>query len=603
MHRSRTLSKSPISILLAALISWTIGCAPEPGSGVISTGNAGRIQGKTVYEDRGTQVAARLVLVRPGNDSLVDSLDTDTTGTFEFHDIPSGSYRVEAWREGRLQGRSGEFSVGQNLVKDILVVLVQPIHVLVDFSKIGDVDSAFLDYPGNPVFRQDDLWSLQGLKGANGTLYTRVKNPDGTAIWLSWEVRSYGDSLVIAGTGSAPDAPLIKRIDTSAFFLAPRTVALWSFDEIEPNGTIRDLSGNGSDLILPEGARLQPSPHGRALVARSLPINSPAGTATPLPAMLRWPRTGMQTTELRVKLDSFSLDGYLLTSSYIGPRIGVSSSGGIGIYHQVKTKEGNQWFGFVTKPNVVPVDRWLNISVGLDQARSEFHLWLDGKPVPLFPNSDTEILGLVVDSTSPFYVGGGPWDARIGPVQIDEIRISDTLVFGQGLRTQSVIAKGFELRSSGIAANSICATCSTFPIGSDPAAGSGYLVLQPQIPPTHKGKEVIQGRLTVWATDASRNRLFQMHRLRISQAELAARTTPLVAGVDFESTPFSRGTLQANSRGGIVSDISLIAMEWFADPESAKGILIKAADATGSPVSVYTSADEISPPKLEIQYR
>lgn len=603
MRRSRISWKSPFLLLLAASAWWMTGCSREPESGVISTGNAGRIQGKTVYEDRGAQVAARLVLVRPGNDSLVGSLDTDTSGVFEFRDIPSGSYRVEAWREGRLQGRSGEFSVGQNLVKDILVVLVQPLHFLVDLSRIGDVDSAFLDYPGNPAFKQGDVWSIQGLKGANGTLYTRVANPDGTATWLSWEVRSSGDSLGIVGSGSAPNAPFIKQIDTSAFFLKPRTVALWSFDEIEPDGTIRDLSGNGSDLILPEGVRLQPSPHGRALIARSLPNNSPAGTASPLPAMLRWSRTGMQTIELRVKLDSAVLDGYLLTSSYIGPRIGVSSSGGIGIYHQIQTIGGNQWFGFISKPNLLPIDRWLNISVGLDQARGEFHLWLDGKPVQLFPNSGEKSLGLVVDSTSPFYVGGGPWDARVGPIQIDEISISDTLVFGQGLRTQSVFTGTFAVQSSGIAANANCGTCKTFPIGSSPTANSGYLILHPLIPQLHKGSDVIQARVTIWATEASRNRLFQMHRLRISQAELAARTTPLVAGVDFESAPFSRGTLQANSRGGIVSDISLIAMEWFADPESAKGILIMAADGNATPVSVYTSADEISPPELEIQYR
>lgn len=603
MRPTRNPLKSPFILLLAASVWWMIGCSREPESGVISTGNAGRIQGKTVFEDRGAQVLARLVLVRPGNDSLVDSLGTDTSGVFEFRDIHSGSYRVEAWREGRLQGRSGEFSVDQNLVKDILVVLVQPLHFLVDLSRIGDVDSAFLDYPGNPAFRQDGAWSIQGLKGANGTLYTRVKSSDGTPTWLSWEVRSSGDSLSILGSGSDPNAPFIKKIDTSAFFLTPHTVALWSFDKLEQNSTILDLSGNGSDLFVPKGIQLQPSPHGSALIARSLPTNSPAGTSSPLPSMLRWPRTGMQTIELRVRLDSATLDGYLLTSSYIGPRIGVSSSGGIGIYHQVQTKDGNRWYGFISKPNVVPIDRWLNISVGLDQAKSEFYLWLDGKPLQLFPNANTEHLGLVVDSTSPFYVGGGPWDARVGPVQIDEIRISDTLVFGQGLRTQSVIAKSFELRSFGLAANTSCSTCTTFPVGSSPTANSGYLVLHPQISPIHKGKEVIQARITVWATEASRNRLFQMHRMRISQAELATKTSPLVAGVDFESAPFSRGTLQANSLGGIESDISLIAMEWFADPESAKGFLIKATDGTAPPVSVYTSADEISPPELVIQYR
>lgn len=597
------LLKSPFLVLSAILISWMAGCAPEPASGVISTGNAGRIIGKAVFENTGAQVLARLVLVRPGNDSLVDSLGTDTSGTFEFGGIKSGTYRVEAWREGRLQGKSGEFTVEQNLVKDVLVILVQPLHFLVDLSRIGDVDSVFLDYPGNPAVKQGDVWSIQSLKGLSGTLYTRVRNRNGDATWLSWEVRPSGDSLSIVGSGSDPNAPFIKQIDTSAFFLKPRTVALWSFDGIEPNGTIRDLSGNGSDLIIPDGTRLQPSPHGRALIARSLPANSPAGTASPLPAMLRWSRTGMQTTELRIKIDSAPLDGFLLTSSYIGPRIGVSSSGGLGIYHQIKTTTGNQWFGFISKPDLLPIDRWLNISVGLDQARGEFYLWLDGKPVQLFPNSDLKSLGLVVDSTSPFYVGGGPWDARVGPIQIDEISISDTLVFGQGLRIQSAFTGTFDMLSSGIAASTSCSTCTTFPIGASTNATSGYLILHPEIPLIRKGSEVIQARITVWATETPQNRLFQIHRMKISRADLAAKNSPLVAGVDYESTPFSHATLQAKSQGGIVSDISLVATEWFADPESAKGILIKAADGSTTPISVYTSASEISPPKLEIQYR
>ncbi len=596
-------SKSPFVLLLATFASWMIGCSREPDSGVISTGNAGRIQGKTVFDNRGVQVSARLVLVRPGNDSLVDSLGTDTAGLFEFRDVRNGTYRVEAWREGRLQGRSGEFSVDQNLVKDILVVLVQPLHFLVDLSRIGDVDSVFLDYPGNPAYRQGEVWSIQGLKGANGTLFTRLKNPDGVATWLSWEVRSVGDSLRIVGAASAPDAPFIRRIDTSAFFLTPHTVALWSFDKVEQNGTILDLSGNGNHLSVPDGIRLQPSPHGSALLARSLRANAPASTASPLPATLRWSRTGTQTTELRVKLDSFSFDGYLLTSSYIGPRIGVSSSGGIGIYHQIQTATGNAWFGFISKPNMLPVDRWLDISVGLDQARGEFYLWLDGRPVQLYPNADTENMGLVVDSTSPLYVGGGPWDARIGPVQIDEISISDTLVFGRGPGTLSVFTGVYGTRSFGVTANSSCGACATFPIGSTPASNSGYLVLHPQIPQLRQGNEVVQARIFVWATDASENRVYQMHRMLISPTEFAAKKSPPVAGVDFEALPFCRGTLQANSRGGIPFDVSLAATEWFADPQSAKGVLIMAADGSAPPISVYTSADGTSPPELDIQYR
>ena len=311
----------------------------------------------------------------------------------------------------------------------------------------------------------------------------------------------------------------------------------------------------------------------------------------------------MQTTELRVKLDSFSLDGYLLTSSYIGPRIGVSSSGGVGIYHQIQTATGNVWFGFISKPNVLPVDRWLDISVGLDQARGEFFLWLDGKPVQLFPDASTDNLGLVVDSTSPFHVGGGPWDARVGPVQIDEISISDTLVFGRGPGTQSVFTGAYGTRSFGVTTNSSCGSCTTFPIGSAPASNSGYLVLHPRIPQVRQGNEVVQARIFVWATDASENRVYQMHRMLISPTEFAAKNSPPVAGVDFEALPFCRGTLQANSRGGIPFDVSLAAMEWFADPQSAKGVLIMAADGSATPISVYTSADGTSPPELKIQYR
>lgn len=587
--------------LLAGLLVWS--CSGEPDAGVISTGNAGRIQGLVTREDLGVQVAARLVKIHQGIDSLIDSLRTDTSGLFEFRNVVAGTYRVEAWQEGRLQGRSGEFSVEGNLVKDILVVLVKPIRFTLDVSRIGAVDSMFLDYPGNPAYKQGELWSVQGLQGASGTLYTHVAGSSGST-WLAWDVRPSGDSLVIVGVANSPNAPLIKQIDTSAFFLTPHTVALWTFDEVIAEEIIPDLSIHGNDLWLPPSGRLQISPHGKALSAKSLLGNEPAMTfGDSLPASLRWARTGMETMEMRVKFDSLSLGGYILMGSYTGPFVGVTGSGGIGIYNQVTTTGANAWYGVVSEPNLLPVGRWIDIAVAMDRARKEIYCWIDGHPVPLYPYLKADGLDFVIDSSYSFEVGGGDWDARIGPFQVDEVRISDTLVFGRGLSTQPVFIKTIGLLSMGVSSQASCTTCSSFSMGSTGLANAGYLLLKPEVPAFIEGNRAVQALLTMRAAPTSVSQNVFAHRLLKPLSDIAAKQALPVPGVDYEAKPFAQGTQQAQSTGGIQIDLSLAAQEWLDRPGAIKGILLKTADGSRTPISVYTSVSAGNEPALEIHYR
>lgn len=587
--------------LLFLALAW--GCSSEVDAGVISTGNAGRIEGFVTRDNQGVLVATRLVKVRQGFDSLVDSLWTDTSGAFEFRQVAAGTYRVEAWQEGRLQGRSGEFSVEGGLVKDIVVVLVKPIRFTLDVSQIGVVDSMFLDYPGNPAYKQGDLWSVQGLQGSSGTLYTHVVGSSG-ATWLAWDVRPSGDSLVIVGVANSPYAPLIKQVDTSAFFLTPHTVALWTFDEVVDDEVIPDLSGYGNDLWLPPSGRLQSSPHGKALVARSLSANKPAMTfGDSLPASLRWARTGMETMEMRVKLDSFSLGGYVLMGSYVGPNVGVTGSGAIGIYNQVVTTGGNAWYGVVSEPNVLPVGRWMDIAVAMDRAHFDVYLWLDGQPVPLYPYVKAEGSDWVIDSLYSFDVAGGDWDARIGPFQVDEVRLSDTLVFGQGLRTQPVFIKAVSLASAGITSQSVCTTCTTFSMGSIAESSSGILLLKPEVPKIMEGNRVVHASLVVLAAPTTVSQNVFAHRLLKPLSEIAAKQGLPLAGVDYEEQPFAQGTQQAQSTGGIPIDVSLATQEWLDHPDAIKGILLKTADGSTTPISVYTSASTSKAPTLELHYR
>jgi len=579
------------------------GCGPEPSSGVISTGNAGRVQGSATYDNQGVEIAVRLVMIRSGSDSLIDSMQTDSTGAFEFQSVTEGTYRVEAWREGRMQGRSGEFKVERNLVKDIVVVLVQPVRYLLDASMLGQVDSMFLDYSGNPAYLQNGLWSVQGLKGSAGTLYTRTKTSDGGATWLAWEIQPSGDTLKIVGVANSPSAVYLRKIDTSAFFITPHTVALWTFDSLTPQGTFRDLSVYSNDLVAPSGTRIQRTPHGNGLYSGSLQGNRPVSTpGSILPAALRWTKTGMQTWEMRVKLEKEALEGFIFLGSYVGPEIGMNGSRAIGIYQQAKTTGANAWFGVVSEPGVIPIGRWVDLAVAIDQARNDFYFWIDGRPVQLYPAYDVTSLGMVSDTTRPFNVGGANWDARVGSFLLDEVRISDTLVFGQGLPTQPAIVHKFNPATIGVTTSGPCTDCQTFSIGA-PGPNSGYLILQPNIPTALKGKHSVSGRMMIWSAEQPANQRFYAYRL-LKPAETVAKVRPApVAGVDYEAVPLTVGVAQAGSTGGISFDASLATDAWLEQPESAYGLLVKATDETAGPFLVYTSSDPIGPPWLEIHYR
>ena len=575
-------------------------------TGVISTGNAGRIQGRTVSDNQGIQVSVRLVKLKLGGDSLVDSIRTDTGGTFAFNKVPYGGYRVEAWREGKLQGQSGTFQVDKDLVKDILIVLVQPVRYFLDVSSIGSVDSMFLNYPGNAAYKHGSLWSVQGLKGDSGIIYTRVTNSAGTSTWLSWEVRPSGDSLRIIGVGTTPNAPFIKQIDTSAFFLTPHTTALWTFDAVSSSGIVRDLSGHGCDLVLPSGATLQNSPHGKALVAKSLKANAPASTSgVGVPSSLIWARTGMQTLEMRIKIDSHDLGGYLLMGSYVGPQIGLSANGAIGVYQQIvsPTSDAAMWYGTISEPNTVPIGKWIDISVSIDKARNDFYLWIDGQPVPMYPISDVQVGGLVADSTYPFQVGGGSEDSRVGPFQVEEVRISDTLVFGQGIRTRPSLSSTTTLTISGNSSSGSCTSCGALPIGGQPASSEGFILVNPSIPASAVDRRVVTSLITLWATTPPpQSKRFVAHRLLKSVSELSQKPTNPVAGIDYESAPLAYGTLQATSSGGIILEVSVAVQEWIDHPDQAKGLLIKAVDPASTLIQVRTANSSPGTPTIKIQY-
>jgi hypothetical protein len=582
------------------------GCSVEPSNGVISTGNAGRILGAATFDNHGVEIAARLVMTRTGSDSLIDSLRTDTSGTFEFKNVASGTYRIEAWSEGKLQGKSGEFKVDRNLVKDIIVVLVQPVRYLLDASMLGQVDSMFLDYPGNPAFKQGSLWSVQGLKGTSGTLFTRIKNSNGETNWLAWEIQPVGDTLKIVGVSNSPSAVYVRKIDTSAFFISPHTVALWTFDSLPSQGIFRDLSEFRNDLLAPAGTQIRSTPHGNGLYAGSLQSNNPLSTSgSILPAALRWTKTGMQTWEMRVKLEKEALDGFIFLGSYVGPEIGMNGSRAIGIYQQAITERGNAWFGVLSEPNVIPIGRWVNIAVAIDQSHNDFYLWIDGRPVQLYPAYDVTSLGMVADTTRPFNVGGAAWDARVGPFLLDEVRISDTLVFGQGLPTQPASVYKMSPTTIGTSSTGSCSDCQSFSICNTGRSGTGYLILQPNLPAALNGKRSVSSRMLIWSAEEPGNQRFLAYRL-LKPAETVAMVRPApVAGVDYEATPFTVGVAQAGSTGGISFDASQAAKDWLEHPETAYGIIVKSADSLAAPFSVFTSSTSTpqKAPSIEIHYR
>ena len=594
-------------------------------AGVISTGNTGRVTGKVVSQGQGVSVEVLLIRMDSVQSAPVDTTRSDDTGAFLFSHVASGRYCVEAWQNGKLAGQSGEFQLNGDL-NGLLVVLVPLTQIQLDLSSLGTVDSVFIDNPGNPGTQSGTTWTIQGLKDSSGVLYTLVEQASGPAKWTAWNLQWVNGTVVIQGATSGSAAPFIRSVDTSAFFLTPHTVALWTFDSLTPDHRTLDLGPNHLDLTLPSPAKLVPSPHGKALEISTLPPNNPAATTATtaigaMPTALQWESSGMQTIEMRFKLDTLPSDGFILLGSYLGPRITLTADRAVQVAMQSLTPDGTvQWQGITTLPTVIPVGQWVDIAVSITQSQEEIYIWINGTPQEIFSfGTEVQAPNYLNDTQAPFSVGGGSWDSRVGAFQVDEVRISDTLVYGPGLQLQpefSTTIGSLGATDAGIAfppagQGTLDSTSPSVLVGSNTGTTAvGRYLWKPSIPATLQGHQIVFATLMLWdASNPAASQEFAVHRVLKAWTPSSLASLPLGSqdGQWVQSSPVTCGWALSGSRGGIPFDITSLVQAWVSDTASNQGILLRAYDETATGIQVATSRSDTTAlnrrPSISVYYR
>lgn len=573
---------------------------------MITTGNNGRVLGRVLAGGVGAPLEVRL-LQETDSGVMVRAISvSDDSGAFAFPATAPGRYRVEAWWHGVLKGRSGTFRVDGD-VAGIVVLVIGPTQLSLDLSSLEPLDSVFVDYPSNPGVRDGALWKVQVLRDSAFVLQThRVGGR-----WEQWEVVSKNGAMSFRNLTDQRLLNFVRSVDTSAFLLTSHTTALWTFDSIAPDGTFQDMGRFGQNLVI-GAAGLRNSPHGKALDGGALREGQIATTAgSVIPANLRWTGTGEQTIEVRFFLESLPPSGITLVGTKIGPQIMVSPLGALSVGHQVVPIGSSQpaWGTFTSFPGKIPLGRWVDLVVSVDQKDAQIYAWVGETPLDLFvEKTGGGITSLVSAVEGSFSVGGLPSDWRPGKYLVDEIRISDTLLFGKGNPIQAAfdasfntgISMGGILRKAGV--SDLCGNCQSVLLGTSTAGVEGAAYVRVEIPAQLKRARIVVANLVVWA-DVSENRSFGIYPLHAPWGASAVDGTGNWNAAMVDSLPHTVGPLFSGTTGGIVANITDLLQRWIDDPSSNHGVLIRANQLDLEAVNVYTGLAPSKTPRLLVNYR
>ncbi|MBK9577203.1 MAG: hypothetical protein IPO40_09025 [Fibrobacteres bacterium] len=600
-----------------ALLSFLVlsNCGSDPMAGAIGTGNAGRVQGQVVASSgfNTTRLSARLVSIdRAGG--VVDSTHCDSTGLFRFPEHKTGEYRVEIWQGGKFHGSRSFHLAGD--VTGLLIVLVEAVHQQeLDLSKIGDVDSVFVDYRQNLGTKVGDRWIVQTTRDSAFVIHAHLGGTPGR--WEEWMfVRRDGKDILV-NLADNRSLDFERSIDSGAFLLTRHTVALWDFDSLRSKGTILDRSPFANDLHYEGIPELVSSPHGKAF-AQSSGIAATVPSSGQLAPTLRWTRTGTMTWEIRFRMDSIPLAGMVVLGSQSGIRLWVTGSRQIVVESPVEESGGTVMGSVVSPIDAVPVGRWVDIAISVDGPSRQVYAWIDEKSQPLFVRTSwTPGNSLSLSNSGEFGIGGAAWDPRGSYFQLDEARISDTLVFGAGLPIQNTSTSnvtGSTLSESiqvfDVPGQSSCVDCQQVVVGLEKTTGRvGAYAWQPTLPNELQGKRVVSALLILWSANSPvlERKDFFVHPIRSSwNGGSGSNVWAAESGVRFgsmiDALPESGSLLVPGNSGGLVFEVSRIVQGWADNPKSNLGFLVRAADESHAGTNFF-GAGAAQSPSLVLRYR
>ncbi|MBK9578197.1 MAG: hypothetical protein IPK50_09945 [Fibrobacterota bacterium] len=587
--------------LLAFFVVFALlGCdSPADGqAGVISTGNTARVIGKVAARSGGLVRTLKLV-TRQGRDvRVVDSTRSDSVGRFQFTETSSGTYWVEAWQGSHLIGASSEFvSDGKDV--EILVAIIDPIYLRLDLRELGRVDSVFVDFPENPGRMDDSLWSVSLLRDSGSILHARI-DQGGAPKWTEWLIQVTDGRATFIGLSNVKALPFLRQFDTSVFSVDRHTVALWTFDDFRQDGAIADLGPGGYHLSCPKGAILDSSLHGRALHVSSLVGNVPLRTLdSAFGLTIQGGGRGQWTMQARIRLDSLPRDGFQIAGFAGDPILTVSQGRALAVYQRMKSTRTGEWFSnlMITRSGIVPVGRWIDIALSVDHARSEVYVWIDGQAQDLIAMGDESTGTLYRDPEMPFVVGGLPTDGRRGPVLIDEIRLSDTLVYGRGFPHQAslswVVGDPYEVQATSLLDSAGITTArpsEEYPLVGRGSKGQklGRYLWKPEIPSVLEGREVLFAMLYFFdaAPPVPTARSFAIHEILQAWSPTDPRLVGWLGSDVFDDIRVARDPrsltplLPSAGSGGMLFDVTDLVQKWMADPSSRNGVLLRGENET-----------------------
>jgi hypothetical protein len=360
-------------------------------------------------------VDAKVYAFRDSAATPVDSAKTDANGNFAMN-LAKGEYDLFIDRKGAEGGRIAH--VGSNEVrKDLGEVRLVPVVVTsVDLGLPQDrIDS--IRIPGSTLSGKvgiDGTLKVPSLQGEAVVVKVSLKDEAGKTVSGTLNLHAVDGKMVVSWVDEPTKTlPVVAGAEGTHFGADTSTVALWKFDTVS-GGVVYDRSL-----------------HGRNLSASGADSWSLSGDAALTPSA-----TGRILYETRVKLSRYPSSSLhngraVVVGFYEGLKLLVTDHGQV----QAGAQRGDgswNWFAPETKDSLVPLNKWVDLAVGADEATGDVYVWIDGKAVPTW--SGAAVVGSKIRiATSTFVVGQDAVDGQKFDGQISEVRVSRRFALGEGI--------------------------------------------------------------------------------------------------------------------------------------------------------------------------
>ncbi len=357
---------------------------------------------------------------------------TDSTGRFRFKNIPAGWYNVFS-RQGLQNSMDSVFAFSDSITLSSGTREMPPDTLRHPGSLSGIVQLRAQDDPRTATVQLLGT-DYSGSVDSNGRFQIPRVAQGIYPVRVITTLPDYAPGIqqVTVQSGRNDTLPDILILSYPKHFtINNSTSALWTFDILSNTGTIQDVV-NGF-LLTPS----KPMPYEATSFGFAVAMNGTGQYfAIENHLELTISATGKVTYEARIYLDQYPAGSFMEASSVISLNrdlnLQINSDGSLQIWTRKLDLTATAYdYIPVSAPGVIPLKRWVDVAVALDQGAHQCYGYVDEKPVSLsvgFVNADPfEVL------KSRLFVGNDSLNSQQFIGKIDELRISTSLVLGAGL--------------------------------------------------------------------------------------------------------------------------------------------------------------------------